>query len=100
VPSAAPYLPRGQLNALELRRKPLVYFESIAKTLVERPGFFVSGIQVFPSRLVPGGPFCMPRCRNGLSDADDAVVQQHPSSLTLPKFTATLNVLRRIVAFF
>ncbi|CAI8815043.1 hypothetical protein EMIT0P100_10556 [Pseudomonas sp. IT-P100] len=32
---------------MELRRKPLVYFESIAKTLVERPGFFVSEIWLF-----------------------------------------------------
>ncbi|WP_238543961.1 hypothetical protein, partial [Pseudomonas sp. GM21] len=33
-----------------------VYFESIAKTLVERPGFFVSEIWLFILSPLPGLP--------------------------------------------
>ncbi len=43
IPSAAPYLPQGPLNALK-HKEASGYFDPIAKTLVERPGFFVPAI--------------------------------------------------------
>ncbi|CAI8860255.1 hypothetical protein EMIT0P291_260011 [Pseudomonas sp. IT-P291] len=61
---------------MELRRKPLVYFESIAKTLVERPGFFVSGIQVFLLSPFSWRTSLYASLHEWPIGADDAVVQR------------------------
>ncbi|CAI8809992.1 hypothetical protein EMIT0P74_10256 [Pseudomonas sp. IT-P74] len=63
---------------MELRRKPQVYFESIAKTLVERPGFFVSEIQVFLLSPFSRRTFLHAPLHEWPIGADDAVVQRPP----------------------
>ncbi|CAI8740501.1 hypothetical protein EMIT0196MI5_140141 [Pseudomonas sp. IT-196MI5] len=53
----------------------------------------------FSSRLFPGGPLCMPLYMNGRLELT-TLSFSGASDLALPRFTATVNVLRRIVAFF